>query len=81
MHAYEVWQILQGKVIELEAIQRLIKNCQEAIVPGDYVLESRYSGESHLAVVAISTTLKACLDSNNIKAILKVVQVVGDTIF
>ncbi|MDB9514035.1 DUF416 family protein [Kamptonema animale CS-326] len=77
----EVWQILQGKAVEVEIIKLLIRNCQEAIVPGDYVLESRYSAESHLAVVAISSTLKACLDSDNIEAIIKVVKVVGDTIF
>ncbi|CBN58473.1 MULTISPECIES: DUF416 family protein [Kamptonema] len=77
----EVWHILQGKAVEVEIIELLITNCQEAIVPGDYVLESRYTAESHLAVVAISSTLKACLDSDNIKAIIKVVKVVKDTIF
>lgn len=77
----EVWKILQGKAVEVEIIELLIRNCQEAIVPGDYVLESRYSAESHLVVVAISSTLKACLDSDNIEAIIKVVKVVGDTIF
>jgi|JI7StandDraft_1071085.scaffolds.fasta_scaffold113119_2 uncharacterized protein len=77
----EVWQILQGKSFEMETIQLLIINCQEAIVPGDYVLESRYSAESHLAVAAISNTLKACLNEDNIEAIAKVIKVVGDTIF
>jgi len=77
----EIWQILRGKAAEAEKIEILITNCQEAIVPGDYILKSRYGAESHLAVAAILSTLKACLDWENLEAIAKVVQVVGDTIF
>ncbi|MBZ8180548.1 YjaG family protein [Oscillatoria salina IIICB1] len=77
----EVWHILEGKVTKKETIQLLLTDCEKAIVPSDYVLESRYSAESHLAIVAISKTLKACLSKNNVEDIFKVIEVVGDTIF
>lgn len=77
----EVWQILEGKVAKKETIQLLLTDCEKAIIPSDYVLESRYSAESHLAIIAISKTLKACLSRDNVENILKVIEVVGDTIF
>jgi uncharacterized protein YjaG (DUF416 family) len=77
----EVWHILEGKVTKKETIQLLLTDCEKAIVPSDYVLESRYSAESHLAIVAILKTLKACLSRDNVEDIFKVIEVVGDTIF
>lgn len=77
----EVWLILGGKQMDRVRILELKENCMSALVSDEEVFHSRYNYEAQLASIAISDTLEALLNLENIESIISVLNSVGDTIY
>lgn len=75
----EVWQILQGKQVEVEEIRQLLQACDDAVPNADDVFGSQYDVEAQEAASAICFTLEAYLDATP-KNVLKVANCVMETI-
>ena len=75
----EVWQILQGKPLNVTEISQLIENCVDAVPDADDV-SSSYIAEAQEAASAIGVTIQLCLDPTPQDAIA-VVRAVKETLF
>ncbi|MBE9122190.1 DUF416 family protein [Tychonema sp. LEGE 07199] len=76
----EVWQILQGKPLNVTEISQLIKNCIDAVPDADDVSQSSYCPEAQHAASAIGITLELCLEPTPQDAIA-VARAVKETLF
>lgn len=77
----EVWQILQGKLVDVIIIHQLIKSCEDAIPDSDDFISPNliYDVEAQEAGIAVCVTLEACL-SPTPQQIIRVASCVTNTI-
>ncbi|MDY6784825.1 MAG: DUF416 family protein [Cyanobacteriota bacterium] len=75
----EVWQILQEKPVDEEAVRQLVKDCEKAAPHSDYVTQSRFDFEAQNTCSAICATLEACIN-RDYQYFLEVMEFVRNTI-
>jgi uncharacterized protein len=74
----EIWEILQGKPINVEIIDRLLRDCQDAVPDRDD--GGQYNYEAEETAIAILYTLEANLEPTPSR-VAKVSEHVGDLLY
>lgn len=74
----EVWQILQGKLVDAETIHQLINNCEG--LPPDEDDDGTYMYEASMTRTAICYVLSTCLEPTP-QNVAKIARLVGDLLF
>jgi uncharacterized protein len=74
----EIWEILQGKPINVEIIRQLLQDCQDATPDGDD--GEHYNYEADQTVVTMCYALEACLEPTP-ERVARVSQCVGDLLY